>query len=323
MAEYNFDLEGNSVNTVPENNPHNDTLADNMNGIRSEGGVPQDGSEGSNANNINTYQPSNTIRIGDSSAPVIILFGSPASGKSMTLVRLARYLRKKGLTVKADRTFKSGQAYIDLCNQFENHLNTRTALPGTKDDEFLMVRIYENGRLITHILEAPGEHFFKPLSSNETHVSGQLNLRPYLTKIIDQIPNRRIWAFLLQAQWPVDGNNYDAFVDTVRTCKNKFIQSTDRTVLLYNQVDVLSHIYIDGKVIPKYAEQTMKSEYTGINEIFRNTNPITSLWRDYTYFFVPFSTGTYTMEKGEKVYTESNDYFPMTLWETLKKCIKG
>lgn len=323
MADYNFDLEGASENSASGNNQQSEISVGNGDGNTATASVSQDGNGGLTSNNINTYQPSNTIRIGDSTAPVIILFGSPASGKSMTLVRLARYLRKKGLTVKADRTFKSGDAYIDLCNQFENHLNTRTALPSTKDDEFLMVKIYENGRLITHILEAPGEHFFKPLSPNEIHVSGQLNMRPYLTKIIDQIPNRRIWAFLLQAQWPVDGKNYDAFVDTVRTCKDRFIQSADRTVLLYNQVDVLSHLFKNAKVMPKPAEQAMKSEYTGIDVIFKNTNPITSLWKDYTYFFVPFSTGTYTMEKGEKVYTESNDYFPMTLWETLKKCIKG
>lgn len=323
MTDYKFDLEGSSVNPVSEDNPQSEILAGNITENTSETSASTEGNEGSNSNSISTYQPSNTIRIGDSSAPVIILFGSPASGKSMTLVRLARYLRKKGLTVKADRTFKAGVAYIDLCNQFENHLNTRTALPSTKDDEFLMVKIYENGRLITHILEAPGEHFFKPLSQNDIHVSGQLNMRPYLTKIIDQIPNRRIWTFLLQAQWPVDGKNYDAFVDTVRTCKDRFIQPADRTVLLYNQVDVLSHLFKNAKVMSKPAEHAMKSEYTGIDIIFKNTNPITSLWKDYTYFFVPFSTGTYTMENGEKVYTESNDYFPMTLWETLKKCIKG
>lgn len=148
-------------------------------------------------------------------------------------------------------------------------------------------------------------------------------MRPYLTKIIDQIPNRRIWAFLLQAQWGFDGKNYDAFVDTIRTCKDRFIQPTDRTILLYNQVDVLNHLFKNARIMPKQAELAMRGEYSGIDGIFKNTNPITSLWKDFTYFFVPFSTGTYSMEKGEKVYTESKDYFPEMLWETLKKCIKG
>lgn len=316
MADYNFDLgEISSNNSSLEE--HKDVVAT---------GVVNDTTEEVNEldTNSNVPQPSNTIRIGDTQAPVIILFGAPGSGKSMTLVRLARYLRKvKGLTVKADCSFKSGDFYVNLCNQFDNSLNANTAVPPTKDDEFLMVKIYENGRLVAHILEAPGEHFFKPLSPNEKRIPGQINMRPYLTKIINQIPNRRIWAFLLKAQWGFDGNNYDAFVDTIRTCKNMFIQPTDRTILLYNQVDKLNHLYQSARIMPKRAESEMKGEYSGIEGVFRNTNPITSLWKNYTYSFVPFSTGTYEVENGEKVYTESPNYFPEMLWETLKKCIKG
>lgn len=320
MADYNFDLGGTNSDHNSDQRVHEgSTSTDNANNISEEGNAL-----GVNDAKNNAYEPSNTIRIGDRQAPVIILFGAPASGKSMTLVRLARYLRKvKGLTVAADRTFKSGDSYAELCNQFERHLNTETALPSTKDDEFLMVKIYENGRLIVHILEAPGEHFFKPLSPKEMHISGQINTRPYLTKIIDQIPNRKIWAFLLQAQWGFGGNNYDAFVDTIRTCKDRFIRPTDRTILLYNQVDVLNHLFKNARIMPKQAELAMRSEYSGIEGIFKNTNPLTSLWKDYTYSFVPFSTGTYSMEKGEKVYTESKSYFPEMLWETLNKCIKG
>lgn len=324
MADYNFDLEGVSAETDSSrettrdlSNTENDserTLSDN----KSEESLE------SNGEDRNSFQPSNTIRIGAGDAPVIILFGSPGTGKSMTIVRLARYLRKiQGLTVSAHRTFKSGDNYLKLCTQFENHLNTKTALLGTKDDEFLMVNIFENGRLIAHILEAPGEHFFKPLSSQDMHISGHLNMRPYLTKIIDQIPNRRIWAFLLQAQWPVDGKNYDAFVDTIRTCKDRYIQPGDRTILLYNQVDVLPHLFKNGRVLSNMAELAMIGEYSGIDMIFKNTNPISSLWKKYTYSFVPFSTGTYAMEKGDKVYTESKDYFPAMLWATLKDCIRG
>lgn len=320
MADYNFDLGGTNSDHNSDQRVHEgSTSTDNANNISEEGNA-LDVNDAKN----NAYEPSNTIRIGDMQAPVIILFGAPASGKSMTLVRLARYLRNiKRLTVAADRTFKSGNKYSDLCDLFENHLNTTTALPATLDDEFLMVNIYENGRLIAHILEAPGEHFFKPLSSKDNYIPGKINMRPYLTKIIDHIPNRKIWAFLLQAQWGFGGNNYDAFVDTIRTCKDRFIRPIDRTILLYNQVDVLNHLFKNARIMPKQAELAMRSEYSGIERIFKNTNPITSLWKDYTYSFVPFSTGTYSMEKGEKVYTESKSYFPEMLWETLNKCIKG
>lgn len=319
--DYNFDLGGASNGINSNQEIHGGTSSiENINNINDS----NEDIVGSNIGNSNTYQPSNTIRIGDKHAPVIILFGSPASGKSMTLVRLARYLRNiKGLTIKADRNFKSGDKYSDLCDQFENHLNTQTALPANKDDEFLMVKIFQNSRLIAHILEAPGEHFFKPLADNEPYIPGKIIMRSYLSKIINQIPNRRIWAFLLQAQWPVSLKNYDAFVDTIKTCKDLFIQPTDRTILLYNKVDVLTHLFQNSKIMPKQAELAMKAEYAGIDVIFKNTNPITSLWKEYTYFFVPFSTGTYPIEQGKKLYSQSKDDFPKMLWETLEKCIKG
>ena len=53
------------------------------------------------------------IKIGDKRAPIIMLFGPPTSGKSMTLVRLARYLRKQGYTVKADPTIPTRRVVIN------------------------------------------------------------------------------------------------------------------------------------------------------------------------------------------------------------------
>lgn len=79
------------------------------------------------------------IKIGDKKAPIVMLFGPPTSGKSMTLVRLARYLRKQGYTVKADPTFKSDDTYKERCAKFHKNLNTTEALLGNALNEFLMV----------------------------------------------------------------------------------------------------------------------------------------------------------------------------------------
>ena len=51
-----------------------------------------------NATNVDVEIDEDDIAIADKNAPVIMLFGPRSSGKSMTLVRLSRYLRSNGYT---------------------------------------------------------------------------------------------------------------------------------------------------------------------------------------------------------------------------------
>ena len=44
------------------------------------------------------------VHVEDQTAPIILLFGATTSGKSMTLVRLAKYLRKKNYRITVSRT---------------------------------------------------------------------------------------------------------------------------------------------------------------------------------------------------------------------------
>lgn len=183
------------------------------------------------------------IKIGDKRAPIIMLFGPPTSGKSMTLVRLARYLRKQGYTVKADPTFKSDNAYKARCDQFHKNLNTTEALQGNALNEFLMVKVINHGTTVCQILEAPGEHYFNPKKPDE--VSAR-NFRPYLTEIIRNLPNRKIWVFITEAEWNVHASVKDSYVARIRGCKHQLLKPTDRVVMLYNKVDQKEELFEDG-----------------------------------------------------------------------------
>lgn len=261
------------------------------------------------------------IKIGDKKAPIIMLFGPPTSGKSMTLVRLARFLRKQGYTVKADPTFKSDDAYKARCDQFHKNLNTTEALQGNALNEFLMVKVINHGVTICQILEAPGEHYFNPKKPDD--VSAR-NFRPYLTEIIRNLTNRKIWVFITEAEWDVHASVKDAYVARIRGCKHHLLKQTDRVVILYNKVDQKEELFEDGRLHVSSAEKAMKDEYEGLSTVFKNNNPITSLWKSYNYRFVPFCTGYYTKQVGGKYkYNESEERYPLMLWESLVKCIKG
>lgn len=261
------------------------------------------------------------IKIGDKRAPIIMLFGPPTSGKSMTLVRLARYLRKQGYTVKADPTFKSDNAYKARCDQFHKNLNTTEALQGNALNEFLMVKVINHGTTVCRILEAPGEHYFNPKKPDE--VSAR-NFRPYLTEIIRNLPNRKIWVFITEAEWNVHASVKDSYVARIRGCKHQLLKPTDRVVMLYNKVDQKEELFEDGHLHVSSAENAMKDEYEGLAAVFKNTNPVTSLWRRFNYRFVPFCTGYYTKQVGGKYkYNESEEHYPRLLWAGLMECIKG
>lgn len=261
------------------------------------------------------------IKIGDKRAPIIMLFGPPTSGKSMTLVRLARYLRKQGYTVKADPTFKSDNTYKARCDQFHKNLNTTEALQGNALNEFLMGKVINHGTTVCQILEAPGEHYFNPKKPDE--VSAR-NFRPYLTEIIRNLPNRKIWVFITEAEWNVHASVKDSYVARIRGCKHQLLKPTDRVVMLYNKVDQKEELFEDGHLHVSSAENAMKDEYEGLAAVFKNTNPVTSLWRRFNYRFVPFCTGYYTKQVGGKYkYNESEEHYPRLLWAGLMECIKG
>ena len=259
----------------------------------------------------------NDITIADRTSPIVMLFGPRSSGKTMTLVRLSRYLRDCGYTIKVDKTFKSDAQYKGKCEKFLRDLDTKEALAGNAYTDFLLVKVIKNSTTICQFLEAPGEHYFDP-----GDVSAK-NFPPYMTEIIRKLGNRKIWAFITEAEWDVNNSVKKSYVRRIANCKAQLVRKTDRFVILYNKVDQKDELFNNGQIHLSSTERTMREEYYGLANLFKNPNPITSLWRKYNYMFVPFCTGYYFTEKGRLTYRESEDLYPRLLWNALMKCIRG
>ena len=262
------------------------------------------------------------IAISDKKSPIVMLFGPRSSGKSMTLVRLSRYLHDNGYTVIADKTFKSDMKYREKCEQFIRNLDTTMALDGTPYTDFLLIKVVKHGTTICQFLEAPGEHYFNPKDVEAA------NFPPYMTEMIRNLNNRKIWVFITEAEWQVSNAVKKAYVKRIRNCKNILIKPQDRCLILYNKVDKKTELFENGSLHVEAAEVGMRGEYGGegdvdIMKIFKNENPITSLWRPYNYKFVPFCTGYYKQDKGGLKYKKSEELYPRLLWNALLKSIKG
>ena len=272
------------------------------------------------------YNDPNQIRvtISDADAPVVVLFGPPACGKTMTLVRLARYLNKNGYNIAPIRTFRpnADKNYEEICKKenFNSMINSADAANSTANVSFMLIEVIKDGKRLCQILEAPGEYYFNPNKPTDPFPT-------YVNQIIHG-NNRKLWAIMVEPDWKdqEDRNNY------VQRIKDLSLQMSrrDKVLFVFNKIDKTNFVRSRGVVNIPQARNQIKNLYPGIFEQFRNQNPITRLWKDYLCGFAPFQTGTYTTTtrrdgKGNTVmsYQEGPDEYPRMLWNEIRKSITG
>ena len=90
------------------------------------------------------------ITICEKTAPVIVFFGPASCGKTMTLVRLSRFLQKQGYELIPDRSFRPSydKNYKNLCDNFSKIVNSDDAASRTDNISFMLVKVFKNGRTI-------------------------------------------------------------------------------------------------------------------------------------------------------------------------------
>lgn len=276
----------------------------------------------SNANNVNlspTPKSQVNVFLTDKQTPIILLFGAGSSGKTMTLVRLAKYLRKLGYTIQPDSNFSSIWEYEKNSKNFNSMVSTAVALEGTGYNDFLLLKVCDGkGTPICQILEGAGEDYFSSTSPAGTRAN--LPFSPYMNAIFTS-NNKKVWIFITEPNWKRTPDDKQEYVDRIRYCKNQHMGDRDKTIILYNKVDTTNFVNGTGKVVIKNAMQACNNEYPNIFEIFKKHGPLSILTGEYACEFVPFSTGSYPPSDvpGERLYNQSHDDYPKALWTTICK----
>ena len=272
-----------------------------------------------------TYKHTNDVQVtvSDKSTPIVVLFGPPACGKTMTLIRLSRYLKtiQGGYRIEPVRSFRPSDDadYLQMCDDFPNMLNSSDAADSTSRMSFMLVGVSRNvGQPICQILEAPGELYFDP-----DKPSGQDPL--YLTKI-HAMPNKKVWIIFLEPEW-LDDTNRNAYVDRIKNLKAKMSRK-DRVIFLGNKVDKKAeYIKAPGEVNEQAYRDYFCSYkggglYPGLFAPFKDTRPIISFFKPYDCDFVPFMTGSYVKGSGSKLkFVEESDKYPQKLWNKILKSV--
>ncbi len=258
------------------------------------------------------------VTISDKKTPIVVLFGPPACGKTMTLVRLSRYLNclPGDYKVKPVRSFRPDydKNYKDMCDDFSQKLNASIAAEANSRMNFMLVSVSRNaGEQICQILEGPGELYFDP-----NNPDSRVDATVYFNKITSS-PNRKVYVIILEPNWrnETDRRNY---VERIRHLK-KHMSPRDRVILLGNKVDKADEfIQGNGFVNKNRFRQYISDQYVGLLGIFKETRPIISFFKPYDCEFVPFKSGTFCEDGSNKMrFTEDSDKYPENLWKTILK----
>lgn len=260
-----------------------------------------------------------SVTVADYKTPLVILFGPPSCGKTMTLIRLTRYLQSVGYTVQPETSFRPAydSNYKSLCENFDQMIGNEDAARSTSRINFMLVKVLSGGRPVCQILEAPGEHYFDPRNPKAAFPK-------YVNTIISS-PNRKIWTVIVEpdSTGKMDDAGRRNYVAKLRGLKSQ-ISPRDKIVFIFNKIDETPFVVSPGVVKTGLAMQHVSYLYPDIFVPFKNQNPITKLWKEYNFDFCPFHTGYFVDDAGGvKTFQQGHDIYPRKLWSVILKRIRG
>ena len=260
------------------------------------------------------------VTIADYKTPLIILFGAPSCGKTMTLVRLTRYLQSKGYTVQPETSFRPSYDtnYKTMCDNFDLMINSEDAAQSTSKISFMLVQVMQKGRPLCQILEGPGEYYFNPGDPKAAFPR-------YVNAIINS-NNRKIWAIMLEPDSTnnrMDVEERKNYVNKIHKLKSK-IRPQDKIMFVFNKIDETPFVIGPGKINYKETMERAKFLYPNIFVPFANENPITKWFTPNNFDDVAFQTGDLSeAADGTLTFEEGHEVYPRKLWEIIQKRIRG
>lgn len=260
------------------------------------------------------------VTIADYKTPLVVFFGPPACGKTMTLIRLTRYLQSRGYAIEPVTSFRPtyDTNYSNMCRNFDAMIGSDDAAKSTDKINFMLVQVLRDGKPLCQILEGPGEYYFNPEDP-------MAKFPRYVNAIINS-QNRKIWAIMVepdQTSMRMSAEARRNYVTKIHKLKTR-ISSRDKALFVFNKIDETPFVNGVGNVKYNLAMQQVEFLYPGIFAPFMNENPITKWWKPYNFDFVAFQTGDFSKAgDGTLTFEQGSDVYPQRLWSIILKLIRG
>ena len=275
--------------------------------------------------NYNTTE-NDAVVINDNS-PVIILFGAGSSGKTMTLIRLSKYLMDIGFRIEPVRTFRDSRDthYQAMCDNFTSLINSGKAPGRNLVIDYMLVKVINpSGRPVCQLLEAPGEHYFD--TKNPTKDSF-----PTYLQTIKEHNSRKTWMFIIEKDWipEVKAEQYNdqqiraLYAKKIKELQDNYvlIEDGDKVIFTLHKAD--KHL-ISGQLNVKQLFADVKNQYPSIFDNYKEKRPIIKWFKEYIFDFVPFSAGSFPDDgNGGQHYIKGKDKYPAELWQAILKTVRG
>lgn len=255
-----------------------------------------------------------TVTVPDTSTPIVVLFGSPASGKTLALMRMIRFLESHEHQVIPEEVFrpKTDKHYTRMCENLKNMVYSNYTPGGTDIISFMLVKVLNPvGQPVCQILEAPGEHYF----------DGSPNLEfPTYINHITTLPNRKVWVFFVEQDWGENQGERNLYAQKIRAMQG-IISPNDKVVFLFNKADrqrTKGQYDKVGHPKAKLFFKNIQQQYPDIFTNYKNSGLTAILYGDYNFKVVCFSSGIFNKTNdGREVWTLSPDFYCHDLWKAI------
>lgn len=256
-----------------------------------------------------------SVTIPDTKTPIVVFFGSPASGKTLALMRMIRFLESHDHQVIPEEVFrpKTDRHYARMCSELKNMVYNNYTPGGTDVISFMLVKVLNPiGQPVCQILEAPGEHYF----------DGSPNLDfPTYINAIRTSSNRKVWVFFVEQGWGRDQGERNLYAQKICSMQG-LLSPNDKVIFLFNKADrQRSRGQYDktGKPRKQLFFNQIKREYPGIFTKYQNTGLTKLLYGEYNFKAICFSSGIFNKTNdGREVWTLESDWYCSELWNAIK-----
>lgn len=256
-----------------------------------------------------------SVTVPDRNTPIVVFFGSPASGKTLALMRMIRFLESHDHQVIPEEVFrpKTDRHYARMCSELKNMVYNTYTPGGTDIISFMLVKVLNPvGKPVCQILEAPGEHYF----------DGSPNLDfPTYINAIRTSPNRKVWVFFVEQGWGEDQGERNLYAQKICSMQG-LVSPNDKVVFLFNKADrQRSKGQYDktGKPKKELFFNQIKREYPGIFTRYQNSGIMRLLYGEYNFKAICFSSGIFNKTNdGREVWTLESDWYCSELWNAIK-----
>lgn len=250
------------------------------------------------------------INNGVITGPLVIPFGPREIGKTVTILRLAKYINL--YDIRPNENFRRDPIYPSTIAAFEKALlDSHFAPAATGDTNVLLLDVIYHGGKFCQILEAPGEHFFDLNDPRRAYPA-------YLNQILNS-SYRKVFLFFFELNMLTSDEARRNYADRIaRLILERISATRDSVVIVCNKCD-LQTFFRSGRPI--------EAEFRNVLYNGSTFGRLIDLLRERGFgriSFVPFSAGNFTNDgTGRVAFTLSPDVYPQKLWQAIHEVVQG